>query len=136
MEIAARENLCLISEHKWIVRHSVGLVMQRCRRLPQDGENGAHDLRLTAETIWILHSVVVDQMGCANGATREQSAQRPRHIDLGLVPTKCMNTWIEWRIRSAGRVGGQRADDQCRLKQRLGLEQRRQSIGRRELRPI
>ena len=62
--------------------------VQCCRCLAQNGKHGAHDLRLTAETIWILHSVVVDQVGCANRATCEQSAQRPRNINLALMATK------------------------------------------------
>ena len=52
------------------------------------------------------------------------------------MPAQRVDARVEGRIRPLGRVGRQRAGDQGRLEDALGIEQARQSIGRGKLRPV
>ena len=69
-----------LREDQRIVGDAVGLGRQRRRRLAQDVERGAHDLRLAAQTVGILHPFVADEMRGADRGTCHQAAQRsPPH---------------------------------------------------------
>ena len=84
----------------------------------------------------ILHPLVADQMRDADGGAFHQAAQRTRRLDLAGVAAQRVDARIERRIGAARRVGRERAGDQRRAEQRLGLEQAGQRIGGRELRAV
>src|SRR3546814_11825810 len=58
VEITAGERLIGLREDQRIVGHAVRLDRQRRRGLAQQVERGAHDLRLAAQAIGVLHARV------------------------------------------------------------------------------
>ena len=108
-------------------------VLERRRGLAQQVERRAHHLRLAAQAIRVLHALVVDAMRSADRRARHQRAQRGRGLDLAAVAAQRVDARVERRVRALGRFGRQRAGDQRRAEQRLGLEQPGERIGGREL---
>jgi hypothetical protein len=53
--------------------------------LAQQVEDGAHDLRLAAQAIGILHPLVANQMRGADRRAGHQAAQRGGRVDLAAV---------------------------------------------------
>ena len=60
-------------------------VDQRRGGLAQEIETGAHHLRLAAQAIGVLDPFVAGEMRSANGASREQGAQRRGDLDLAAM---------------------------------------------------
>ena len=136
VEVAARQRLVRFREDQRIVGDAVGLGRERLRRLAQYIERGAHDLRLAAQTVGILHALVADQMRGADGGPLHQAAQRIGRIDLTLMTAQQMNARIEWRVGAARRVGRQRAGHQRGVVEVFRFEESGQRIGCRELRAV
>jgi hypothetical protein len=136
VEVAAGQRLAGIGEDQRIVGDAIGLGLQRRRRLAQQIERRAHDLRLAAQAVGVLHPLVADQV---RGADRRALHQRPQgvsRLDLAAMAAQAVDAWVERRIGATRGIGRQRPGDQRRLKHRLGLEQRGQPVGGRELRAV
>ena len=136
MEIAARERLVGIGEDQRIVRNAIRLDSQRGRCLPQQIEHRAHHLRLAAQAIGILHTVVSCQMRSADRGSLHQGAQRRSRLDLPPVAAQRMDTRIERCIGALRGFGGKRAGQQCRSEQQFRLEQSGERISAGELRAV
>ena len=102
-------------EDQRIVGDAVGFGFQRVGRLAQHVERRAHDLRLAAQAVRILHALVADAVRGADGAAGHQVAQRIGRLDLAAVPAQRMDARIERRIGAPRGVGRKRAGDQRRL---------------------
>src|SRR3546814_3755943 len=76
VEITAGERLIGLREDQRIVGHAVRLDRQRRRGLAQQVERGAHDLRLAAQAIGVLHARVAVAVTGADRRSRHQRAQR------------------------------------------------------------
>jgi hypothetical protein len=85
VEVPARQRFAGVGEDQRIVGDAVGLGRQRRGCLPDEVEHRAHHLRLAAQAIGILHAVVDDPMGGADGAPRHQCAQGGGDLDLAAV---------------------------------------------------
>ena len=133
MEVAAGKGLVSFCDDQRIVGDAVGLEPQGGGRLAQDVERGAHDLRLAAQAVGILHPLVAHDVGGANGRTGHQGSQRLGGLNLTRLPAKGMDAGVERRVRSFGGLGGEGAGDQSRLEQDLRLEQCGQGVGGGEL---
>ena len=79
VEVAAGQRFAGVGEDQRIVGDAVGLGLQRRRGLAQQVEHGAHDLRLAAQAVGILHPLVADQMRGADRASRPsgRAGRRP-----------------------------------------------------------
>jgi hypothetical protein len=125
-----RKRLVGFGEDQRIVRDAVRLDRQGDAGLAQDVQCRAHDLRLAAQAIGILHPRIVQHMAGADCRAGHERPQRRRRIDLALVPAKLVDSRIEGGIGSFGGFGRKRAGHQGRLEQPLGVEQTGQGIGR------
>jgi hypothetical protein len=133
VEVAAGQRFAGVGEDQRVVGDAVGLGRERRGRLPDEVEHRAHHLRLAAQAIGILHAVVVDQMGGADGAPGHQRAQGGGNLDLAAMAAQRVNARIERRVGALGGVGRERAGDQRRLEHALDREQARQRLRGREL---
>ncbi len=75
-------------------------------------------------------------MGGADRAARHQVAQRRGNLDLPAMAAQGMNTRIERRVGTLGRIGGERAGDERSLEHALGGEQASERLRGRELRAV
>ena len=73
--------------------------------MAQDVENGAHDLRLAAQAVGILHALIADQMRDADGGAFHQAAQGMRRVDLASMAAQSVDARVERRIGAARRIG-------------------------------
>ena len=106
VEVAARQRLAGVGEDQRIVGDAVGLGRQRRRRVAQDVEHGAHDLRLAAQAVGILHALVADQMRGADGGACHQA--RAAHAAASIWPAMAaqrVDARVERRIGAARRIG-------------------------------
>ena len=110
-------------------------IPQRGAQLPHQVEAGAHDLRLAAERIGILHARAIDVRG-ADGAARDQVAVLARHRDLAGLAAACVDALVERRIAALERIDRHGAGDHGRCQHVLGAEQARQRQRRGHLRAV
>src|SRR5690606_37307101 len=104
MEIAARYGAA-VRKHERVVGDGIGFDFQRARRLPQNIEASAIDLRLAADAIGVLHALVAFKMALADDGTFEQGAQFATRIDLSLMAAESVDFLVERRVRSHGGIG-------------------------------
>jgi hypothetical protein len=136
VEVAAGQRLARVGENQRIVGDAVRFRLQGRRDMAHHVEHRTHHLRLAAQTVRVLHAVVVGEMRCADAAARHQGAQRVRDLDLAAVAAQRVNARIERRVGALRRVGRQCAGDQRGLEHALDRKQRRQRFGGRELRAV
>ena len=136
VEIPARQRGVVLGEDQRIVGDAIGFGLQRVGRLAQHVERRAHDLRLTAQAIRVLHTLVADAVRFTDCAAGHEIAQGVRRLDLAAMLSKQMYARIEGRVGTFGGVRRQRAGDQRRLIERLGLEQAGERESGRELRAV
>ena len=103
MEVAAGQHLARLREHQGVVGHGVGFDFQDAGRLAHDIQTGAHDLRLAAQAIGILHLAAV-HVRKADLAVLDQRPERGRHIALAAVSPQRLNAGVERRIGAERRV--------------------------------
>ncbi len=111
-------------------------ISERGRGLAQHVERRAHDLRLAAQAIGILHTAVAHQMRSADRRAFHQppaAPRLPRSARGGDAGDGCA---IERRVRAARRIGGEGTGDKGRAEQPLGLEQGGERVSGRELRAV
>ena len=92
MEVAARQGLAGVGEDQRIVGHAVGFGRQRRRGVAQDVEHGAHDLRLAAQAVGILHAIIADQMRGADGAMPAISSRND--VRPSICPAWRRSAWM------------------------------------------
>ena len=72
MEIATGQRFLRVGKDQRIVRDAIGLDFQRRRNIAHHVERRAHHLRLAAQTVWVLHAIIVGQMRGADTAPLHQ----------------------------------------------------------------
>ena len=122
VEIAARQDLAAFRQDERIVGRRDRLDRQHGAGLAQQGEAGAHHLRLAAHRVGILHPRAIDMRG-ADFAARQQGSERRRNVDLGRVAAQRIDLRIERRVGAQDGVDRKRARHECRPQQPLGVEQ-------------
>jgi hypothetical protein len=133
VKIAAGQRLVGLREDQGIIGDAVRLGRQRRRGLPNEIEHGAHDLRLAAQAIGILHAIIVGEVRRADGAARHQRAQRRGDLDLTAMAAQRVNARVERCVGAFRRVRRERAGDERRPKYIHDREQARQRLRGREL---
>ena len=129
VEVAAGNHLAFGGEHQRVVRHGVGLDAEHLGGLAQLGQAGAHDLRLAAQRVRVLH-LVAGGVGAADlAAVAEQVAERRCCVDLPALATGGMDARIEGRARTQQRLDAERAANAGGSVQVLALEQPAQGVG-------
>ena len=99
------------NEHQRIVGDAIGLAQQHRARRLHLVEAGAHDLRLAAQRIRVLHLAAFAVAG-VDGTVGEQLAIRGRRGDLARMSAQLVDARIEGTGRTFRRVHRQRARDQ------------------------
>src|SRR6185369_18047861 len=97
-------------------------------------EASAHDLRLAAQAVRILHPIVVDQMRAANLAAAKQATILCRDVDLSRLAAHFLDARVERRVAAPGGVDRQRTRHDGGSENILDLEQRLERQRRRYLR--
>ena len=140
MEVAARQRVVWQAidsrKNQRVVGHAIGLGCQQVGGVVQHVQAGTHDLGLAAQAVGVLHALVATEVRGADGAARQQLAQRLGGGDLAFVFAQRVYARVKRCVGALGRVGRQRARQQCRLEQAFGLEQASQSVGSGKLRAI
>ena len=119
VEVAAGDHRAVFGEHQRVVGHRVGLAHQHQRGVAQLVQAGAHDLRLAAQAVRVLHAVVALEVGAADRAAFEQRAVVLRHVDLPGLAAQRVDARVERAVAAARGVDRQRADHQRRFEHRL-----------------
>ncbi len=136
VEIAAGKRDAVLGDDQRVVGDAVRLVCQHASHVAQSVEDGAHHLRLAAQTVGVLDAVVADAMRLADGAAGHEPAQGIGAVDLATMPAQRVDARIEGCVGAFGGFGGEHAGDQRGAEQGGGREQRGQRIGGGELRAV
>ena len=124
-------------EDERVVGDAVRLHSEGCGRLPKDIEHRAHDLRLAAHGIGVLHAVVARRDATPGCALPAMSARKAAATSIcPRWPAKFMDARIEGAVRAPDGVGRERAGHESRLEDALGLEQPGEGKRRRDLRAV
>ncbi len=121
------------AKDQWIVGHRIGFDQQGACGIVDEVEAGAHDLRLAAQAVRVLHALVLHQMRFADRAAGQQFAVDFCRCDLARLTAHFMHPRIERRIAAFGRIDRQRADHGRRFQHALGHEQAVQGQRSRDL---
>ena len=136
VEIAAGQRLGGVGQNQRVVGHAVGLDRQRGGGLAQQVEHGAHDLRLAAQAVGVLHAVVADAGGTRGWRCRRSGHATPRRPRSGRDGRAVPGCADRKACRSRGRRRSKGSRDQRGLQQALGFEQAGERIGSRELHAV
>ena len=129
VEIATRNDLAGRHQHQRVVGDGVGLDEECTGSLCEQVEAGAHHLGLAAQAVGVLHPLVADGVGVADGTSHQQASQRGGGGDLALMRAQRMDFRPERRGRGHGGVNGQRARDQGRAGKPVRIEKACQRVG-------
>ena len=108
VEIAARDDFVAAGEEDRVVGDRIGLDLERARGVGEEVERGAHDLRLAAEAVGVLHPVAVVVAGDDLAAV-EQGADPGGDGDLAGLAAQLMDAVVERGAAALERVDRQRA---------------------------
>ena len=141
MEIAARKDRagfagCRGGEHQRIVRDAVRLAPEHQGGAVQQLQAGAHDLRLAAQAVGVLHALALDQVRSADRAAGEQSQQSFGNPDLGGLAAHRIEARIEGHIAAERRIHTHGAGDQGGIEHGLRAEQAEERQRGRDLRTV
>ena len=110
VEVAPGEHLAGVGKHQRVVGDGIGLGHERRGLLRHQVQARAHDLRLTAQRVGILHARA-GAVRFADLAAREQRAIHLRDARLAVVAAHVVNARIKGRIAPLQRIGGEHARD-------------------------
>ena len=122
VKIAAGEHFVVASsvrgKNKRIVGYAVRLDPQGLGRLPQHVEHRPHHLRLTSQTVRVLHPSIVCQVRGADRRAGHEPPYRGGRLDLAAVAAELVDAGVEWRVRTLGRLGRQSTRNECIMNRR------------------
>ena len=136
VKISARDDLAGLDQHQRIVGDGVGFDRQRAGGLHQQVKRGAGHLRLTAQAIGILHTLVAFEMRVPDIAAFQQRRQGGAGCDLPGMPAQLLDLGAERRRRGHRRIDRQGACHQRRAGEAMGAQQSGNGIGCRKLRTV
>ena len=135
VKIAAGQDISGVCEQQWVVRDGIGFNMESGGDAADQIEAGAHDLRLAAKRIRILHPGAID-VRCAYCAAGHQLQVFAGDGDLARLPARRVNTRIKRRITPLEGVDRHRARDHSAGEQILGAKESGECERGRYLRAI
>ena len=136
VKISARDDLAGLDQYQRIVGDGVGFDRQRAGGLRQQVKRGAGHLRLAAQAIGILHTLIAFQMRVPDIAALQQYCQRRAGGDLPGMPAQLLDLGAERRRRGHRRIDRQGTCHQRRAGETMGAQQAGNGIGRRKLRTV
>ena len=133
VKVAAGEHVAAIGEQQGIVGNGIGLEVQRRRDIADQIEASAHDLRLAAKGIRVLHAGAIDMRG-PDGAAVHQLEVLAGDCDLARLAAGAVDARIEGRIAALQCIdrhctGDYRAREQIFRAKQPGQRERRGDLG-------
>ena len=101
----------VVAEQQGIVAHGIGFDLKGPRDIAKQIEDGAHHLRLAAETIGVLDAVAL-RMGLADFTTRQEAPEAFCDSDLARLPPGFVDPRVERDVGALERIERQCAADQ------------------------
>jgi len=133
MEVAARDDVAVLNEDQRIVGDGVGFTLQHGGGVAQHVQRRAHDLRLAAQGVGVLHLGAVVAVAVADGAAVQQFTQTTGDVDLTRLAAQGVDAMVERRVRAQQGVDRQAARSDGGGEHVFGREQAGQGQSRRAL---
>jgi hypothetical protein len=76
VEVAAGQHRVVVGEHERVVRHAVGFRHEHRRAVPHRVEARAHDLRLAAQAVGVLHALALRVRRADRAAGQQRAVRR------------------------------------------------------------